>query len=407
MPRPIHLSTPLVRAVCRGLLAVAAFLLLTEDARAGRATVSGTRLLYADLGSGAAGAPAEPNDVTLSARDGALVIVESGAGVVPVAGDGCDVTETTVICRTADGARFSAANVNLAAGANRAAVAASVGELPISLTGADGADVLRGGPGPDVIIGGGGDDVIEGGDGEDVLFGDEGADQLQGDGGLDDFFGDEGDDVLRAVDGIGEVIDCGGGVDRVEADAVDLAEADCESRGAAGVVPGRPPDDDAREQLPPPGVAGPALGELRGLRVRSRCFYPGEPVSRARRSTCRRPTRGSALLVEATGAVAVVVGIQRVLPGRRAGPRCLPGRPRAAGRCRRYVRAALLRRTVPAGTTALGLTGRWPAALGPGLYRAALSVEVAGQPAGRRLFAFFRVVAAPPRDRRGSERARR
>lgn len=385
-------SSPVVRTACLTLLALAAFLPL-ETAQAGRATVSGARLVYTDVATGAAEDPAEANDITLSAQDGALVLSEAGAGVAPVAGNGCTLAGTTLTCRTPNGSPFSAASINLGEGANRAAIAPSIGELPLSLAGGEGPDVLSGGPGSDRISGGGGDDVLQGGEGDDVLLGDEGADQLRGDGGLDDFFGDEGDDVLRAADGIDETLDCGSGFDRVEADASDRASSDCEMSGAASVLPGPSPDEFFTDEDPSPGVAGVAAGELLSLRVRSRCFFPGAPVSRARRPTCRHPTRGSALLVEATGPVNVVVGIQRVLRVTRRGTLCAAGSREAE--CRRYVRAALLKRSVAAGTTALGLSARPPAALEPGLYRAALSVDRAGKPTGRPLFAFFRVVAPP------------
>ncbi|MDQ3629806.1 MAG: hypothetical protein M3417_00715, partial [Actinomycetota bacterium] len=312
----------IVRAACLSLLALAAIPPVT--AQAGRASVSGARLIYTDVSTGAVGDPAEANDVLLSAQDGALVLADSGAGVVPIAGSGCTLTGTTLTCRTANGAPFSAASINLGEGANRAAVAPSIGELPLSLAGGEGPDVLSGGPGSDRISGGGGDDLVRGGEGDDLLFGDEGNDQLQGDGGVDDFFGDDGDDVLRAADGIDETLECGSGFDRVEADAGDVASFDCEMPGAARLLPEPSPDEFFTDDAPAPSVAGVADGALRSLRVRSRCFFAGAPVSRAGSATCRRPTRGSALLVEATAPVAVVVGIQRVVPGARAGSLCLP-----------------------------------------------------------------------------------
>jgi len=62
-------------------------------------------------------------------------------------------------------------------------------------------DVLVGSPGPDVIDPGPGRDVVRGGD---------------------------GDDVVTAVDGGVDVIVCGEGNDRVQADAVDRVDASCE-----------------------------------------------------------------------------------------------------------------------------------------------------------------------------------
>lgn len=375
-------TTLLRAAVLAALLA----LLLTGAAQAGTVSVSQTRLVFTD-------GAAEDNDLLVSLRDGALVVAEAGAGATMVAGEGCTVSASTATCRPAAGRPFSAATANLGDGANRAQVTASVGELGVTLNGGDGPDVLQGAAGSDRLGGGGGDDVLEGGDGDDVLFGDDGADQLEGGEGLDDFSSDGGDDVLRAADGVGEVLDCGAGADRAEADAADRANADCEAPDAAQPLPA-PAANESFEETPEPSVAPTASGEVRSLRIRSRCFFAGTPVSRARRATCARPTRGSALLVDVTAPTAVVVGVQKVISGPRVAGRCFP-RGGYGADCRLYVRAALLRRVLPAGTTAIGLSGRSPAALAPGLYRAAASTEVAGRPAGRPRFVFFRVCPRP------------
>ncbi len=80
-----------------------------------------------------------------------------------------------------------------------------------TLTGRAGADVLRGTAGPDVIAGRGGSDRIYGGKGRDRL-----------DGGA-------GNDAIYARDGVRDVIRCGTGRDRVEADRGDSVARDCES----------------------------------------------------------------------------------------------------------------------------------------------------------------------------------
>ncbi len=58
-----------------------------------------------------------------------------------------------------------------------------------------------------MVAGGPGEDVLHGGPGNDWLDGDQGADSL--------------DDVLRAVDGRRDVVDCGAGRDRAEVDPQD------------------------------------------------------------------------------------------------------------------------------------------------------------------------------------------
>jgi Ca2+-binding RTX toxin-like protein len=122
--------------------------------------------------------------------------------------------------------------------------------------GTDGADVMRGTDGDDSIVGLGGDDVIHGlggfdrltgdgnaatapgndqllgGGGSDDLVGGAGSDRLYGEGGNDhvsaDFLfsdgtdaveGGQGDDIVYAVEGQRDVIDCGPGRDQVQFDA--------------------------------------------------------------------------------------------------------------------------------------------------------------------------------------------
>ena len=71
-------------------------------------------------------------------------------------------------------------------------------ELPCTVTGTAGDDVLVGGRGDDVLCGGGGDDVLRGGPGDDVLRGGGGEDRLFGGPGDDYLQGGRADDRLRA-----------------------------------------------------------------------------------------------------------------------------------------------------------------------------------------------------------------
>jgi RTX calcium-binding nonapeptide repeat (4 copies) len=86
-------------------------------------------------------------------------------------------------------------------------------------TGTAGRDVLRGTPGPDVLRGLGGADRVYGLGGNDVLFAGRGRDRL---------FGGPGKDILRARDGLRDLIVCGRGRDLVYADRADKVARDCE-----------------------------------------------------------------------------------------------------------------------------------------------------------------------------------
>jgi predicted extracellular nuclease len=74
------------------------------------------------------------------------------------------------------------------------------GLLP-TITGTDGADVLRGTNGVDVIMGLGGNDTITGGNADDVICGGAGNDRLTGDNGNDVLVGGFGDDTLEGANG--------------------------------------------------------------------------------------------------------------------------------------------------------------------------------------------------------------
>ena len=95
--------------------------------------------------------------------------------------------------------------------------------IPATILGGPGADRLTGGPAADQLSGDDGDDVLAGGGADDVLIGGLGADELSGDAGGDD---------IRARDGIQDLVRCGDGADRVDADTVDEVSADCEALDA-------------------------------------------------------------------------------------------------------------------------------------------------------------------------------
>ncbi len=88
-----------------------------------------------------------------------------------------------------------------------------------TITGNDGTETIDGGPGDDRLEGGYGHDVITGGPGRDTIFGDETSSRCSY---LDDCtVVPYGNDTIHARDGQPDMIDCGVGVDRVVADAVD------------------------------------------------------------------------------------------------------------------------------------------------------------------------------------------
>ncbi|HEX7244655.1 MAG TPA: hypothetical protein VF245_03710 [Solirubrobacterales bacterium] len=79
-------------------------------------------------------------------------------------------------------------------------VAASV-QVPATLSGGPGRDVLQGGNGADKLIGGAGRDVLSGGGGNDAIYGGAGNDVLNGGSGNDALWGGPGRDVLHPGSG--------------------------------------------------------------------------------------------------------------------------------------------------------------------------------------------------------------
>lgn len=98
-----------------------------------------------------------------------------------------------------------------------------------TITGNDGTETIDGGAGDDRLEGGYGHDVITGGPGRDTIFGDETSSRCSY---LDDHCSvvPFGNDTIYARDGQPDMIDCGVGVDRVVADAVDTL-SNCEKVG--------------------------------------------------------------------------------------------------------------------------------------------------------------------------------
>ena len=90
-----------------------------------------------------------------------------------------------------------------------------------ALGGTTAGDRLRGLGGADGLAGLGGDDCLDGGAGSDLLSGGDGADELKGGSGENVVFGGAGADAISVRNRRRDVVDCGGGRDRVVADPRD------------------------------------------------------------------------------------------------------------------------------------------------------------------------------------------
>ena len=98
-----------------------------------------------------------------------------------------------------------------------------------NLDGGRGRDKLKGQKGNDSLSGGDGNDVLIGGPGKDKLNGGKGNDTLSGNGGKDSLVGGPGNDTINARDGVGELVKCGSGRDKVKADKKDRLSG-CETK---------------------------------------------------------------------------------------------------------------------------------------------------------------------------------
>jgi Ca2+-binding RTX toxin-like protein len=120
---------------------------------------------------------------------------------------------------------------------------------PDGFSGGFGNDEIHGGGGDDHLYGGGGDDRIYGDAGNDKVEGANGADTVDGGPGTDQIYGDIGScsfscsfdaDTLLARDGERDTVDCGGGADTAQVDAVDVV-AFCASVDRAAAPAPTPP----------------------------------------------------------------------------------------------------------------------------------------------------------------------
>jgi Ca2+-binding RTX toxin-like protein len=81
---------------------------------------------------------------------------------------------------------------------------------------------------PVMIFGDTGDDRLLGGAGNDSIYGKDGDDYIDGRGGHDTLSGGAGDDIIISNDDVQDIVKCGPGFDRVDADHFDKVSGDCE-----------------------------------------------------------------------------------------------------------------------------------------------------------------------------------
>ncbi|HEX6228125.1 MAG TPA: hypothetical protein VFZ41_01530 [Solirubrobacterales bacterium] len=190
-----------------------------------------------------------------------------------------------------------------------------------------------------------------------------------------------------------------------------LNALDVSSTGSAIVAflrsGGGQPDDQVQAlRFVPPGpltqgaVADTTRPLIRRLRLTPRVFRVGGGRRKAKSSRKRRRIRrGTRIRFRASEPLRATLLVQRRLPGRRLGRRCVPPRhakPRAK-RCARHRRVFTFTRNVPrAGKVVLRFSGRLrKRKLRPGRYRLSVTgVDRAGNRTARPRRAGFRVVGA-------------
>lgn len=126
--------------------------------------------------------------------DGRQYVIDSIAQL-EVGGTVCGHPEEMPNELVCDAPSIAGFEVNAAGGDDRVTVAKRI-DLPVTLRGGAGDDVLFGGSGDDKLIGGYGSDKLDGWRGDDLLIGGEGNDRLLSGPGDDTLRGGYGKDVL-------------------------------------------------------------------------------------------------------------------------------------------------------------------------------------------------------------------
>jgi Ca2+-binding RTX toxin-like protein len=166
----------------------------------GEAYAASTRLTYTVLLAG--GAEANTIKIWLSS-DGREYVIDSIVQL-EVGGSICvhpDDTPNELVC---DAPSIGGFEVNADGGDDRVSVAREI-NIPVTMRGGGGDDVLLGGSGPDKLVGGAGDDRLVGGRGDDRLYGGPGSDVLLGGPSDDVLGGGPGVDALGGGPGDNDV----------------------------------------------------------------------------------------------------------------------------------------------------------------------------------------------------------
>lgn len=207
----------------------------------------------------------EPSNVTIDHADGVLRLQDDASRLTVALGSSCTLDPTGYVVECPD-AGIERIEVQVGLLGSDVRIRA---DLPSTIRGGPGDDLLVGGPAEDAIDGGPGQDVIAGGLGTDVLRGGPGedlvtyADRLGADGELlprrtgvraevgrldwsgtgderdtiaddvEQLQGGAGPDHFYLRDGRATQISCGGGRDTVSADPRDVFDIDCESATVA------------------------------------------------------------------------------------------------------------------------------------------------------------------------------
>ena len=178
------------------------------------------------------GAEVNTVEVTADSQDTASIAELDGVQVLP-AQDPFLLADTLTHCQFS----FASATCTASAPEHLESVVVALGALddrgrisdsssllnvPPSLHGGSGNDVLRSASGSDYLNGGPGDDNLDGHGGNDDLSGHDGVDVLRG---------GPGNDTLRAAfdGGMADSVRCGPGADTAIVDSSDSVAADCET----------------------------------------------------------------------------------------------------------------------------------------------------------------------------------
>ncbi len=112
----------------------------------------------------------------------------------------------------------------------------TAGTGAVTLSGEDGADVLKGGSGGDFLLGGRGVDTLKGGAGSDHMHGEGGNDTLYGGKGADFLWLSPGQDRLFGGKGLDTLVVSGDGPDGIAATKVDLQDGTATVPGTSGMA---------------------------------------------------------------------------------------------------------------------------------------------------------------------------